>query len=507
MEVSMNIKNPIISGFYPDPSVCYADGYFYLVSSTFQFFPGIPLFRSSNMIDWEQIGHVLTRKSQLNLMDSKASQGLFAPTIRYHEGRFYMIVTHVNDGGNFFVYTDDIMGEWSDPIYVPHQGIDPSLFFEGDKVYYTGTGQDENGVSGIFQCEIDIHTGQLITESRCIGRGSGGRYVEGPHIYHIGEYYYLLMAEGGTEYGHMITLFRSKDPYGPFEGCPNNPILTNRNLGGYVIQGSGHGDLIQDQEGRWWMVHLAFRQTGKWRQFHHLGRETFLEPVQWTEDGWLKVGVDRTCRAGYRFENNTWIIQEQSVQEEEQLEQHWKLNPIDMCFLRNPIHENYKIDIDGKFALKGSMDTLNGFGTPTFLGMRQKEFNCNVVYKVEAESMYVGQETGFTVYMDEFHHYDLKISKDLDGYYVSLSITIGGKSMQEKEIHLKNGSIGLRIKSVSDLYYFYVEDEKGEEVCLGNVQSKYLSSEVAEGFTGVVIAGYCIADGEGQSAWISFEPL
>lgn len=503
----MNFKNPIISGFYPDPSVCYAEGYFYLVNSTFQYFPGIPLFRSSNMIDWEQIGHVLTRKSQLNLTEAKASQGLFAPTIRYHGGRFYMIVTHVNDGGNFFVYTDDIMGEWSDPIYVPHQGIDPSLFFEGDKVYYTGTGQDENGVSGIFQCEIDILTGKLITKSRCITYGSGGRYVEGPHLYHIGEYYYLLIAEGGTEYGHMITFFRSKDPYGPFESCPNNPILTNRNLGGYYIQGAGHGDLIQDKEGKWWMVHLAFRQTGKWRQFHHLGRETFLVPVEWTKDGWIKAGVDGTCRSGYTYSMGQWSIDEQSMDETERPEQNWKLNEVEMCFLRNPIIENYKVESEGKFSLKGSKDSLNEMGTPTFLGMRQKENKCNISYRIQADKMYLGQEAGFTVYMDEDHHYDLKICKESPGYLASLAITVGGKTLKEKEIQFKHSSISVRVRSDSDYYYFYVENELGEEVSLGEVKTKYVSSEVAEGFTGVIIAGYCIANRDGESGWIGFEPL
>jgi alpha-N-arabinofuranosidase len=206
----MKYFNPVIRGCFPDPSICYADGYYYLVCSSFQYFPGIPLFRSVDLVEWEQIGHCLTRKSQLNLNRANSSEGLFAPTIRYNEGRFYMVVTNQSGGGNFYVYTDDIMGEWSDPIFINRPGIDPSLLFDDDKVYFMSNGVDDYGKYGISLCEVNIETGEILTTSRCISQGSGGRFVEAPHLYHIREYYYLLLAEGGTEFGHMATIFRSK---------------------------------------------------------------------------------------------------------------------------------------------------------------------------------------------------------------------------------------------------------------------------------------------------------
>lgn len=509
----MKINNPIISGFYPDPSVCYADGFFYLVCSTFQYFPGIPLFRSTDMITWEQIGHVLTRDSQLDLSEARASQGLFAPTIRYHEGRFYMIVTHVNNGGNFIVHTEDIMGEWSDPIFINHGGIDPSLLFDGDKVYYTGTGVDAQGKSGIFQCEIDIMTGEVLTESRCICYGSGGRYVEGPHLYHIGDYYYLLMAEGGTEYGHMITFFRSRDPYGPFESCPHNPILTNRNLGGYAIQGSGHGDLIQDENSQWWMVHLAFRQTSKWNQFHHLGRETFLEPVVWTHDGWIDVGVDGTCRSQYVHDESGWFVQEMTDEETGKIRQNWIMNATEVSHVRNPKRENYQLYENGCFKLKGTKDDLTSFGYPTFAGLRQKAFQFLLDYNIDIIECVVGQEVGFTVYMDEHHHYDIGIKKEKEGTAVFLKLVIGGHSVLLREDAVMTDKIRVRIESTSTNYAFYYEvlseEEKTvshEKQFLGEALSKYLSSEVAEGFTGVLVAAYCIGDEQGNSGWAVFEP-
>lgn len=201
----MQYTNPVIKGFYPDPSVCCANGKYYLACSSFEYFPGVPLFESTDLVNWEQIGHVLTRKSQVMLEKVRSSGGVFAPTLRYHNGRFYMVTNNNSTQTNFYVYTDDIYGEWSDPITVEQSGIDPSLYFEGDKTYFISNGSDDSGTYGIIQCEINIETGEKLCESTCIWQGSGGRYIESPHMYKIGDTYYLIAAEGGTEYGHMVT--------------------------------------------------------------------------------------------------------------------------------------------------------------------------------------------------------------------------------------------------------------------------------------------------------------
>lgn len=281
--------NPVVRGFHPDPSVCMHDGRFYMVTSSFQYFPGVPIFISDDLINWQQVGNCLTRVDQLDLSGVRSSGGVFAPTIRWHGGRFYMVTT-ILGRGNCYTWTEDPAGEWSDPVYVDQGGIDPSLYFEDDKVFFTSSTTDDQGVPGIAQCLIDIATGRRLSPSRVIWRGSGGRFVEGPHLYRIGGTYYLLAAEGGTEYGHMVVCAKGLTPDGPFESDPHNPILTNRDKGGYPVQGVGHGDLVRDMHDNWWMVHLGFRQIGFFEQYHHLGRETFIEPVTFTSDGWMHVG-------------------------------------------------------------------------------------------------------------------------------------------------------------------------------------------------------------------------
>ena len=223
----MKYTNPIIPGFYPDPSICRVGEDYYLVTSSFEYFPGVPIFHSRDLIHWRQIGHCLTTATQLPLAQAGSSKGIFAPTLRYHAGRFYMVTTNVSVGKHFYVSTDDPAGQWSEPIWIDQSGIDSSLFFDDDgTVYFTWT-----KLNGIYQAEIAIQTGELKHEPQLIWKGTGGRYPEAPHLYKINGSYYLMIAEGGTEYGHMETIARAESPWGSFQPCPHNPILTHRNQG------------------------------------------------------------------------------------------------------------------------------------------------------------------------------------------------------------------------------------------------------------------------------------
>ena len=280
--------NPVIPGFHPDPSVCRVGDKFYLVNSSFQYFPGVPIFESTDMQHWTQIGNVLDRQSQLPLKGASSWLGIYAPTIRYNDGVYYMITTNVGNGGNFMVTASDPRGPWSEPMWLEQQGIDPSLYFENDVCYMVS-----NPDNTIMLCEIDPRTGGQLTESKPIWRGTGGRYPEGPHIYKKDGYYYLLISEGGTEIAHNLTIARSKNIYGPYEGCPDNPIFTHCCMAAQTsqIQGTGHGDLVQGADGKWWISFLAFRFIGG--SYHHLGRETFVLPVEWTKDGWPVINGGR----------------------------------------------------------------------------------------------------------------------------------------------------------------------------------------------------------------------
>lgn len=500
----MKVTNPIIRGFYPDPSVCKADGKYYMVCSSFEYFPGVPLFESEDLINWKQIGHCLTRKTQVDLHEIDSSGGVFAPTIRYNNGRFYMVTTNDTYHKNFYVYTDNIYGEWSEPVFVEQDGIDPSLFFEDGKTYFMSNGSDPADNNGcIFQCEIDAATGKKLTESRPVWKGSGGRYLESPHLYHFGEWYYIMAAEGGTEYGHMVTYARAKSPYGPFGQYPDNPVLTNRNLGGHqsTIQGIGHGDLVQDDKGNTFMFCLGFRQTGMWQPFHHLGREVFIVPVHWNEDGWFTAGMDgivckemeldidaKPCNCDGKYNVSLDKMDANSLR--------W-------CHLREYKEENYKF-ADGCLSLRGVKASLSDISAPTFAGIRQSEFNTvlNVNVKSDAE------EAGITFYLCEKHHYDLAVCNNNGRKSVILRLCIGDATQIVKEEEFVQGSeeASFRVVSTNEDYSFYAKCG-GEEVFMGKAGTKYLSSEVAGGFTGTVMAMYAVNKNDNGDKWAVFSGL
>lgn len=490
----MKYQNPVVRGMYPDPSICRAGDKYYMVCSSFQFFPGVPLFESTDMINWNQIGNVLTRPSQIALSKVNSSGGVFAPTIRCHEGRFYMVTTNDTYHENFYVYTDDIYGEWSDPIVVDQDGIDPSLFFEEERSYFISNGSDDQGAGAVQMCEIDINTGKKLTESKILWQGTGGRFLEAPHIYRFGEYYYLLEAEGGTEYGHMVNYARSKSLWGPYEPYPGNPVLTNRNLGGYPIQAAGHGDILEDKEGNWWFAHLAFRQIDKWFTFHHLGREVCVVPLHWREDGWFEIGINGTTPVEVTVPDNI-AFQKQQFNFEKTLE-NLSLEK-DWIFLRTPNMDDYKIT-DSKVSLRGRKVTLAEADCPTFASIRQTELQLDIRCTIKPE----GNEAGISFYMDEKHHYELVTRQANGNTEVFLRQTIGPVCHENDIVTISGDTAKVHIVSDAIHYRFSVcTDEKEES--LGEAETRYLSSEVAGGFTGVVIGLYAVDESE-SGHWAKF---
>lgn len=491
----MKYSNPIISGFYPDPSICKADGKYYMVCSSFQYFPGVPLFESEDLINWTQIGHVLTRDSQLPLDSQSVSGGIYAPTIRYNNGRFYMVTTNVGGMGNFYVWTDDIHGEWSEPILVEQGGIDPSLYFEDGKAYFMSNGDDDEGVSGITQCEIDIETGKKLTPSKCIYNGAGGRYIESPHLYKFGNEYYIMVAEGGTEYGHMVVYAKGPTPYGPFENYSKNPVLTNRNLGGYVIQGCGHGDLVEDNNGNVWMVHLGFRQIDRWMPFHITGREVYLVPVLFDENGWFEAGVNGITPT----EIETDRISDSVVQEHKLVDTFENTEPgKDWVFLRNPDMSLYSYSADSVHIKPTPLTIEEEKASPAFMAIRQREMNGTIKCTVNIAD----GESGLSLYMSEDHHYDLCIRKNGSSYQVVKRSAIGGVSCEQNIVETASNEVDLEITLTNKDYLFSCKTVEGTHD-LGRLQTRYLSSEVACGFTGVMIALYAQSEVEAEATSFS----
>ncbi|WP_205600738.1 glycoside hydrolase family 43 protein [Gracilibacillus sp. YIM 98692] len=294
------LKNPILPGFNPDPSICRVEDDFYLVTSSFSMFPGIPIFHSKDLINWKQIGHVLDRQSQLHVTADNIVAGIMAPTLRYNKGTFYVITSNFSSKENFIVTATDPSGPWSDPYWLKDDGIDPSLFFDDDgKVYYTGTAREASGEQVIWISEFDLQNMCFIGEKKTIWGGALKNCAspEAPHLYKKDGYYYLVIAEGGTEHFHAVTVARSTSIFEYFESHKGNPIMTHRHFGkDYPICNVGHVDLVELESGEWYAVMLGSRLVDG----HHknLGRETFIAPVTW-EDHWpvISPGTGRIERS------------------------------------------------------------------------------------------------------------------------------------------------------------------------------------------------------------------
>ncbi|EPR15038.1 xylan 1,4-beta-xylosidase [Sphingobium indicum IP26] len=290
-------RNPILTGYYPDPSVMRVGDDYYLVNSSFAHYPGLPIFKSKDLVNWTQIGNAIDRPEQLDFNGRRISQAVFAPDISHHDGTFYIVNTCVECGGNFVITAKDPAGPWSNPVWLPFEGIDPSIYWEGDKAYIVNNrAPDEppryDGHRAIWIQEFDWRAGRMVGESTQIVNGGvdiGKKpvWIEGPHIFRKDGYYYLTAAEGGTSVNHSQVVFRAKELRGPYTPYEGNPILTQRDLDPArpdMIGSAGHAELVQTQKGDWWATFLAVRPYDA-DDHYNIGRETFLLPVEW-KDGW-----------------------------------------------------------------------------------------------------------------------------------------------------------------------------------------------------------------------------
>lgn len=495
-------KNPILKGFNPDPSICRVNDNYYMVTSSFEYFPGLPIYHSKDLINWRQIGHCLTRDSQLPLHKVYASGGLFAPSLRYHDGLFYVICTNVSGGGNFFCTASDPAGPWSEPVWVDIKSIDPDIFWDSDGKSYFVTQGDE----GIRITEVDLKTGKTLAPERLVWGGIGGRFPEAPHIYKKDGFYYLLLGEGGTEYAHSATIGRSKYLYGPYESCPLNPIITHCNrLGqGNPIQGVGHADFVQAGDGSWWVVFLGFRVTQVYSYYHILGRETFLAPVDWPTGGWPQVNGNGTVSLNmdvptlplHPFEKAPVRTNFDS----DKLGFEWQ-------YLRNPVRENYSLsEKRGWLKISASPYTLDETEAVSFVGRRQTEHDFVAATRLELVSSAENEEAGMTLIQNNTHHYDFLIQKTNDGYIIRLRVKVGSLSYTAAEKTVKGNTVNLKIEGTPHQYIFYYSDSEADDYnVLGRLDTRYLSTEVAGGFTGVMIGLYTSSNGKQSDAKAYFD--
>ncbi len=491
--------NPVIAGFHPDPSVCRVGGDYYLACSSFEYFPGVPIFHSRDLVHWKQIGNALDRPSQLTLPAAMpSSAGVYAPTLRHHDGRFWLITTNVASGEGTMVFTaTDPAGPWSDPVRLPDvAGIDPDLAW------------DEQGrcwctYAGIGQVRIDPDTGRALSEPRKLWSGApGAQAPEAPHLYRIGDHWYLLIAEGGTERGHAVSIARGPAPDGPFEPCPANPILSHRGTN-RPIQNTGHADLVEAPDGSWWMVLLGARPGGGTPGWHVLGRETFLAPVSWV-DGWPVVGELAPV-----MQAPAWPPHPMSGPAARDDFDEGKLHPHWVSVRSRPVGHWSTTERPGWLTLHaraGSIDDPDVM----FVGRRQQHQSCRVRTLIDPAD----GRGGLAVRLDERHHYEVEVG---DGMLWVLA-RVGSLRSTLATRPAPPGPVQLRIDVIAsppvdwhpckepDRLRLGIERADGTFDMLAELDGRYLSTEVAGGFTGRVIGMYAAA-GTVSFDWFDYEPV
>ncbi|WP_110931649.1 glycoside hydrolase family 43 protein [Paenibacillus bouchesdurhonensis] len=494
MTTNKGYSNPVLPGFYPDPSVIRVGSDYYLATSSFEYVPGLPIFHSKDLIHWEQIGHALTRTSQIDMSGRKSSEGIYAPTLRYHKGVFYIITTDVMGIGNFYMTASNPAGSWSDPIRIPYGNIDPSLMFDEDgKVYVTAQmGADED--SHIIQYEIDIATGAALSDPVVVARGDGGVWTEGPHLYKIKGRYYLTCACGGTGRDHRVLVYRGETPYGPFEMMPH-PMLTHNALPDHPIQNVGHADLVEDTEGRWWAMFLGVRPVdGEYSVF---GRETFLAPIHWNEEGWPVVDNNEgTVRLEMPAEGHSHPLPSTASEgnwqddfADEQLGQRW-------TFLLAPQDEKILLGTRPGFAaLIGNELTLRDDGPALFLGVRQQHAPVTVTTELHFAPKHEGEEAGIAVRLNERGNVTLGIRQAGEERMLTATMTDRGQMTVLMEKPIDTEQIRLRIAAGKTDYALLYSLDGAAWFDAGSVPARVLSPEGNGGFTGALFGIYASGNG------------
>lgn len=436
-------KNPIIKGFNPDPSICKVGDTYYIVTSSFEYFPGLPIYMSKDLENWEYVTSVLNTEELLPLKNAKNSVGgIYAATIRYHNGRFYVVTTNKNIQWNFIVSSEDINGPWSEIKKVRQNGIDPSLFFDDDGTcYYTSNGIVDD-VKGLLIAKINPDTGELLEKERILTEGISKNATEAPHIFKKDGYYYLTFAEGGTSFGHNQKIMRSKSVYGPWE-ARIEPILCHAERKDYILQATGHADFIETDSGEWFAVFLGIRKANK-PNMHQLGRETFIAKVNWS-DGWPIIGNN-----GYVDVNEDLEFSNKEIDFKEDIKKYPYYK------LRVPHEENYIQDKEkGSITLVGNDEISKDLGEPTMLLFRQEDFNS--VFKATLDVESLTGKAGVVAFYTNDYYYRINVQKKEDNLIrVELALRVHGFEATKKAVYFKNkDKVILEIKTTKDSYSFF----------------------------------------------------
>lgn len=522
-------RNPVVPGFNPDPSMCRKGDDYYMVTSTFEYFPGVPVYHSKDLVNWNLIGHALHRPSQLNLDSVECSGGIYAPTIRYNKGTFYMITTLVGTKGpqhkNFIVTATNPAGPWSEPHWIEGaDGIDPSLFFDDDgRVYYTGNCRPETLLwekhRNIWAREIDLKTWKLKGDRKIIadaadyfkkdildkGFSTGLNNFEAPHLYKKAGWYYLIIAHGGTSQNHAVSVFRSKNVFGPYENNPSNPILTHRQLpADMAFTSTGHLDFVETAAGEWWACYLAKRPVGG--ENHILGRESFLSPVDWSGI-WPEINPGAESGKGQvvhfkpQLANGKKILQKPDQFDETELNKHW-------MFIRTPRTQWWsQKERKGFLRIQLQPATILEKKNPSFIGRRQTSHQFELTVAMSFLPASPNECAGLVVERDRNYFY--RFTKELSGTQTLVALWKKEGEGDEQliaRIPVTGSSLEMKISANSYLYSFSVknENESWQEVAV-NLDGRFLGLAGAGRFTGTIVGMYASSNGAKTNNYVDFD--
>ena len=523
-------KNPILAGGYPDPSICKVGDSFYLVNSSFEYFPGLPIHKSTDLINWELIGHGLHRESQasstVNLVDVQSNGGIHAPTIRFNKGVYYIISTNVYydaeknkaDMVNFIITANNPAGPWSDPIHIEGApGIDPDLFFDDNgRVWYVGNQAPENpsfdGEGEIWLQELDLNEYSLIGERHLLWRGAcGGVWAEGPHMYKKDGKYYLIIAEGGTSFNHAVMVAMSENIEGPYISNPRNPILTSRHLSyDNWVNSTGHGDIVELDDGRYYMVILGIRN--EINRGSNMGRETFIAPLSWerepfewkkNKDLWPVVSP-----ISGKVEKENEVIFTNSTQINSynfRDDFNSKTLGLKWNFRRLPLENIYSLDKrEGFLRIFSNQNIIKERHRAALMGFKQNQTNFEYFTSMNFNPENNKSEAGISIFQKDDNYLNFTVVKKDGNFFIKVNAYNNNKLILKDEQLISDykGKIKLKISSEEGEYKLFYSTRGFRYRLFDKLKNDILLSK---GYTGAHIGLYITSNGEDSNDYVDFD--
>ena len=522
------LVNPILKGFYPDPSIVQVQSDYYLINSTFSYFPGIPVFHSKDLKNWKQIGNVIDRTSQLDFMGERMTRGLFAPAINYYNGTYYVTCTDIDHDGNFVVTAKNPAGPWSDPVKIPQvRGIDPSLFFDEDGkafIVYNSDAPDNkplySGHRTIRMYEFDPVNLKVVGDEKQLVNGGVDIskkpvWIEGPHIMKRFGWYYLYAAEGGTSVNHSEVVFRSKAVDGPYVPYENNPVLTQRDLPENrkdPVTSTGHAQYVNGPDGRTYAIFLAVRPYEG--DYYNTGRETFIAPVEWKNE-WPVINPG-LAEVQYKYTANFKEVKQKGVLPQSgnfsyTLEFKKQLDP-SLLFMRKPDSTAFSLSKKNGLTLRLKPETVMDFGSPSFIGKRQQHLYNEIETRIDFKPASPDEKAGLVIFQSESNFYFM--AKSIDDGKEILQLFKGKPREKKMELvtalplETTNSKLYLKINAEGSTYSFYYSaDGMSWSLLKDKVDAKFVSTKTAGGFVGCIYGMYATSSGQASTNAASFKYL